>query len=98
MREARCTVCRAVFVAGKRGPVAARCPSCQKAWRKSFDHLRPSITKAWRAEYFAAKKKAGLLKNGKVVRGRPKATRPRMGAAERNAMHLFPDDDFYRRP
>jgi hypothetical protein len=73
------------FRAASRGVVASRCAACQAAWRKAFDRLRPSRNKAERAEYFAQKKAAGLIENGKVKRGRPaKSNRDRMNSVTRS--------------
>jgi hypothetical protein len=102
-RAARCTVCGARFVTGRRGPVASRCTGCQREWLREFHRRRPVQTKAERAAFYALKKAEGNLKNGKVLRGRPPTKKHRFGQESRAASDCHEQlrlmslsDPFYR--
>jgi hypothetical protein len=86
------------FLAGRRGPIAARCKQCQHLHVQEFHRRRPSQTKAERASYFARKKAEGLLKKGKVKRGRPRKVKPesRTRSEVREQVNLMQQSDpFY---
>jgi hypothetical protein len=98
-RRARCRVCGGFFITGSRGPIAARCRSCQRKWTLEFQRSRPVQTKAERAAFYARKKAEGNLRGGKVKRGRPIQHRPesRTKSATRDqAILMSQADSFYR--
>lgn len=103
-RWTRCSTCGMPRLAKPRGPVAARCHACQVVWRRKYDRARPSYNKAERASYFAAKKAAGLITNGKVKRGRPAGSRntshvtsAQVDAIREQVERMAASDPFYAR-
>jgi hypothetical protein len=102
-RRARCSVCGGAFITGSRGPIAARCRSCQRKWTLEFQRSRPVQTKAERAAFYARKTAEGNLRGGKVKRGRPPTKQHRVRQASRAASDCHEQvrlmslsDPFYR--